>query len=186
VPNVTSGLSAWDEAAFVKATPAAAATAKIAAAASNPDPIDQDIELDFSPTINVGNFGQSSEPAMVILEPGEYTAEITNVIKAVHEASGKLPRCPQVTVDFAVTFEDGTVAICKKLYYIINRDWAWRQIYFLFKAASLIEGKTFTPEWDRLIGIPVHITVDDSVVNGRTYHNNVIRVDPYGKEDVPF
>ena len=156
-------------------------------ATANTDPdLTTESDLDFSPTISIGNIISSTPKEMVILEPGEYTATINNITRSFHEASGKLPRCPQVTVEFAVILEDGSIATCKKPYYIINRDWANRQIYFLFKAAKLIEGGTFTPDWDALRDIDVHITVDNSLVNGRTYHNNVVRVDPFGEGDLPF
>ena len=118
----------------------------------------------------------SEEKEYVVLKPGEYDFEITDLERIKYDGSDKLPPCWQARLHLAVKTPEGTATIMHNLFLVKKCGW---QVDSLAMAIGRKhkDDKTYKMGWDSLVGCTGRAKIKNRTHNDKTY-NEVDRFIP--------
>jgi len=134
----------------------------------------------------------------VLLPEGDYDFTVTGFERGQHNASAKIPACPQAMLTLSVETSAGVAEI--KEYLILYKTMEWKLSSFFRCIGQKKHGERLVMDWDSVLGASgrAHITQREYVGNDGTTRkaNNVAyfldyippekRADLDDPEDIPF
>lgn len=116
----------------------------------------------------------------VLLTPGEYEFTVDSVDFGDYNGSAKIPACGMVQVNLHVETERGRAFLSNRFY--VCKECAGLIAAFFKSIGELKDGqRTFTPDWDHLIGKKGTVKTSQREYNGNMY-NQVDRFLPPKKK----
>jgi len=92
----------------------------------------------------------ATPPETKVLPKGRYAYMITHYKRGFHEASAKLPKCPQAIVSFRISHDGENVEVNK--FFFVHPKMKW-QIAQLWTSCGLRKkGETVKADWNQLSG----------------------------------
>lgn len=109
------------------------------------------------------------EQEYILLAPGEYEFTIDSVNYGDYNGSTKIPACGMVTVNLHVDTDKGRALLNNRFY--VCKECSGLIAAFFKSVGDLKDGqRTFTPDWDALVGKKGIVKTSQREYNGNLYN----------------
>lgn len=106
--------------------------------------------------------------AFVILPPGDYEFQVTNIDKARTSGEGKLPPCNMVKVTCTINSNKGKANIIENL--VLHTSLEWKLSQFFSSIGQKKKGEPLKMDWNKVMGATGKCRVDNRTYNGDVFN----------------